>query len=45
MLVKGPTEEKVRGIGSTVAGAVSGMSAQGAAGSYSVEIVLGMAKQ
>jgi len=35
MLVEGPAEEEVRGVGSTVAGAASGMSAQRAAGPHS----------
>ena len=35
MLAEGPAEEKLQRFGSTVVGAVSGMSAQRAAGPYS----------
>ena len=45
MPVKGSAAEKVRGVGSTVVGAVPGTSAQGVAGSHSVAPVLGMAEQ
>ena len=42
---EGSTAEKVRGVGSTVAGVVPGMSVQGVAGSHSVATVPGMAEQ
>jgi hypothetical protein len=45
MPVEGSAAEKVRGVGSTMVGAVPGMSAQGAAGSHNVAPVLGMAEQ
>ena len=43
--VEGSVAEEVRGVGSTVAGAVLGTSAQGVAGSHSVATVPGMAEQ
>ena len=45
MPVEGSAIEKVRGVGSTVVGAVPGTSAQGVAGSHSVAPVLEMAEQ
>ena len=49
MPIKGSAAGKVhgvvRGVGSTVAGAVLGTFAQGAAGSHSVTTVPGMAEQ
>jgi len=45
VLIEGSAGEKVRGVGSIVARAVPGMSAQDVAGSHSVRIVPGMAEQ
>jgi len=45
MLAEGPTEEKVRGVGSTVAGVVLGVSAQRVAGSHRVRTAPGIAAQ
>ena len=49
MLIDGSAAGKVhgvvRGVGSTVAGAVLGMFAQGVAGSHSGAIVLGLVEQ
>jgi len=45
MLAEGCVEEEVRGVGSTVARAVRGTSAQGVAGSHGVGTVPGMAAQ
>ena len=42
MPIEGSVAEEVRGVGSTVAGAAPGTSAQGAAGSHSVDTVMGM---
>ena len=43
--VEGSAKEKVRGVGSTVARAVPGASAQGVVGSHRVVTVPGMAEQ
>ena len=45
MPVEGSAAEKLRGVGSTAAGAVPGTSAQGVVGSHSVEIVQGVVEQ
>ena len=45
MLIEGSVAEEVRGVGSTMAGAAPGTSAQDAAGSHSVDTVLVMAEQ
>ena len=45
MLIEGFAAEKARGVGSTVAGAVPGTSAQDAAGSHSADTVLGMVEK
>ena len=45
MSPEGPTVEEVRGVGSTVVGAESGMSAQGTAGSHRVGAVPRIAAQ
>jgi hypothetical protein len=45
MPVEGSAEEKVRGVGSIVARAVPGTSAQGVTGSHRVGTVPGMAEQ
>ena len=45
MLVEGSAAEEVQGVGSTAAGAVPDMSAQGVAGSHNVGTVLGMVVQ
>ena len=45
MPIEGSVAEEVRGVGSTVAGVAPGTSARDAAGSHSVDTVLGMAEQ
>ena len=45
MPIEGSAAEKVRGVGSTVAGAALVTSTQDAAGSHSADTVLGMAEQ
>ena len=45
MPIEGSTAEKVRGVGSTVARATPGTSAQDAAGSHSADTVLGMVEK
>ena len=45
MPIMGSVAEEVRGVGSTVAGAAPGTSAQDAAGSHSADTVLGMVEK
>ena len=45
MPFEGPEAERVQGVGGIAAGVVPGMSAHGVAGSHSVAIVPGVAKQ
>ena len=45
MPIEGSVAEEVRGVGSTVAGAVPGTYAQSVVGSHSAAAVLGMAEQ